>query len=90
MRLRDLLNRSPEMSINDVFPHCLTEIKKLGLRNINKVLFGTLNINSLPKKFDQLREIVLKHVDVLVVTETKLDDTLPNVSVFSNWVLCAL
>ena len=90
MRLRDLLNRSPEMSINDVFSHCLTEIKKLRLRNINKVLFGTLNINSLPKKFDQLREIVLKHVDVLVVTETKLDDTLPNVSVFSNWVLCAL
>ena len=90
MRLRDLLNRSPEMSINDVFPHCLTEIKKLRLRNINKVLFGTLNINSLPKKFDQLREIVLKHVDVLVVTETKLDDTLPNVSVFSTWVLCAL
>ena len=90
MRLRDLLNRSPEMSINDVFLHCLTEIKKLRLRNINKVLFGTLNINSLPKKFDQLREIVLKHVDVLVVTETKLDDTLPNVSVFSNWVLCAL
>ena len=30
---------------------------------------------SLPNKFDQLREIVLKYVDNLVVTETKLDDT---------------
>ena len=26
-------------------------------------------------KFDQLKETVLKYVDVLVVTETKLDDT---------------
>ena len=63
------------MSINDVFPHCITEIKNLRLRNVNKVIIGNLNINSLPNKFDQLREIVLKYVDVLVVTETKLDDT---------------
>ena len=39
------------------------------------VIIGNLNINSLPNKFDQLREIVLKYVDVLVVTDTKLDDT---------------
>ena len=39
------------------------------------LIIGNLNINSLPNKFDQLREIVLKYVDVLVITETKLDDT---------------
>ena len=39
------------------------------------VIIGNLNINSLPNKFDQLREIVLKYVDFLVVTDTKLDDT---------------
>ena len=74
-RIRDSLNRSSEMSINDVFPHYITEIKNLRLRNVNKVIIGNLNINSLPNKFDQLREIVLKYVDVLVVTETKLVDT---------------
>ena len=63
------------MSINDVFPHCITEIKNLRLTNVNKFIISNLNINSLPSKFDQLREIVLKYVDVLVVTETKLDDT---------------
>ena len=63
------------MSINDVLPHCITEIKNLRLRNINKVIFANLNINSLPNKFDQLREIVLIYADVLVVTEAKLDDT---------------
>ena len=63
------------MSINDVLPHCITEIKNLRLRNINKVIFANLNINSLPNKFDQLREIVLIYADVLVVTEAKLEDT---------------
>ena len=39
------------MSINDdVLPHCITEIKNLRLRNINKVIFANLNINSLPKQ----------------------------------------
>ena len=63
------------MSINDVFPHCIKEIKNLRLRNANKVIIGNLNINSLRNKFDQLREIVLKYVDILVITETKIDDT---------------
>ena len=41
-----------------------------------KVLIGNLNNNSLPNKFDQLRKIVLKlYVHVLVITETKIDDT---------------
>ena len=74
-RIRDSLNRSSKMSINDVFAHCITEVKNLRLRNVNKVIIGDLNINSLQNKFDQLREIVLKYVDVLVITETKLDDT---------------
>ena len=74
-RLRDSLNRSSKMSINNVFPHCITEIENLRLTNVDKVIISNLNINSLPNKFDQLREIVLKYVDVLVLTETKLDDT---------------
>ena len=74
-RLRDSLNRSSKMAINDVFPHCITEIKNLSLSNVDKVIFGNLNINSLPNKFDQLREIELKYVDVLVIAETKLCDT---------------
>ena len=55
------------MSIIDLFPHCTTEIKNLRFRNVNKVIIGNLNINSLPKKSDQLREIELKYVDVLLL-----------------------
>ena len=53
------------MFINDV----------IRLGNVNKVIIGDLNINSVPNKFNQLREIVQKYVDVLVTTKTILDDT---------------
>ena len=39
---------------------------------------GNLTINFLPNKFNQLQELALKHVDILVLTETKLDDSFPN------------
>ena len=32
-----------------------------------------MNIKSLPNKFDQLKELVLKYVDIPAITETKLD-----------------
>ena len=56
----------------------LLKIKNLRLSNVNRVIIGNLNINSLTNKFDQLKEIVLKYIDILVITETKLDDTFPN------------
>ena len=35
------------------------------------------NINFLPKKVDQLEEVVFKYLDIVVTTETKLNDTCP-------------
>ena len=51
--------------------------EKLRINNGSKIFIGNLNINSLPNKFDQLKELVLKFADILVITETKLEDTFP-------------
>ena len=53
-------------------------LKIKNLSNVNRVVIGNLNINSLTDIFDQLKEVLLKHIDILVVIETKLDDTFPN------------
>ena len=37
-----------------------------------------ININSISSKLNQLKELALKHVDVLVVCETKLNEAFPN------------
>ena len=55
----------------------LDSLRKLRLRNVNKVIIDNININSLPANFDQVKEVILKNVDILVITETKLDDTFP-------------
>ena len=45
---------------------------------MNRLIIGNLNINSLTNKFDELKEIVLKNIDILVIAEKKLDDAFPN------------
>ena len=39
------------------------------------MIIGNLNISSIRNKFEQLKETVLKYMDILVLTETKLDET---------------
>ena len=41
------------------------------------MIIETLNINSLPSKFDDLKILISRMFDVLIATETKLDDTYP-------------
>ena len=36
-----------------------------------------MNINSINNKFDQLKLLVERNIDVLVITESKLDETFP-------------
>ena len=52
-------------------------LKNIRISNINKLIFGHLNINSLRNKFDLFSEQIKGHIDVLMVSETKLDDTFP-------------
>ena len=39
------------------------------------MIIGNLNISSIRNKFEQSKETVLKYIGILVVTETKLDET---------------
>ena len=45
--------------------------------NINRLIIGTLNINSLANKFEQLKLVIGNNLDILILVETKLDDTYP-------------
>ena len=73
----DPKENKPVNSSNIQEENSLDSLRKLRLRNVNKVIIGDININSLPAKFDQVKEVILKNVDILVITETKLDDTFP-------------
>ena len=80
----NLVYQASNKSINVTSPNLLFEFKKLRTRNPNKIIIGNLNINSLPNKFKQLKDIAMQHIDILVLTETKLDDTFPTVHFLVN------
>ena len=44
---------------------------------MKNVIIGNLNINSLSSKFDDLKVLMTGMFDILVIAETKLDDTFP-------------
>ena len=67
--------QSNNRPINNASLNSLSKIRKLRLRNVNRLLTGNLNINSTRTKFDQLKDIVLKYIDILILTVTKLDET---------------
>ena len=53
----------------------LDEIRK---KYVNNVVLGHLNINSLGNKFDALTLIIKDRVDIMVLVETKLDESYPD------------
>ena len=53
-------------------PHYLQEIP------VGRIVIGTLNINSLASKFDQLEIIIRGSLDILIIQETKLDSSFPD------------
>ena len=54
-----------------------SELKNLRLKNVGRLVAGYLNINSVKNKFEGLKDFVSDHIDVLMVAETKIDNSFP-------------
>ena len=52
-------------------------VKSLREENPNRPVFAQININSIRNKFQLLASQIINYVDVLLVSETKLDDSFP-------------
>ena len=55
------------------------DLKYIRLDNLNKLVIAHLNINSIRNKLDLLVEKTKGNVDILMMSETKLDDSFPMV-----------
>ena len=52
-------------------------LKKIRIKNVNNIIFATLNVNSFPNKFDFVKTIIQESIDILIITERKLDEIFP-------------
>ena len=54
-----------------------SDLKAIRKCDINRLIIGKLNINSLRNKFGSLAQQVTGNIDILMVSETKLDNSFP-------------
>ena len=59
---------------------CKNTLKATRDENVNKLIFARLNINSVKNKFEELISQVKGTVNVLMISETKIDDSFPIVN----------
>ena len=52
-------------------------LKNLRTKNQDRISIGHLNINSIRNKFEMLSDLVIGNIDILVLSETKIDNTFP-------------
>ena len=60
-------------SISDPFE----KLKNTRLKNPNRLIIAQLNINSLRDKFDWLVRMLHNNLDILLISETKIDSSFP-------------
>ena len=58
------------------------ELRSLRVKYLNKLIIGHLNINSLRNKFELLTHEIKDNIDILMISEKKLDESLPTSQFF--------
>ena len=53
------------------------KLKSTRLKNTNRLIIAQLNINSLRNKFDSLVRTLHNNLDILLISETKIDSSFP-------------
>ena len=71
--LKILVN--PGKNVGELPPKDL--LKKLNISNPNNLIIGHLNLNSIRYKYECMNDIIDKNVDILLVSETKLNNSFP-------------
>ena len=55
---------------------------------VKNIIFGQLNVNFHRNKVLSLKELLSHNLDLLVINETKLDDSFPNAQFQINGYMC--
>ena len=76
--------QSSELSSSQGPENDLWLLYKQKKSNHNRLIFSTLDANSIPNKLDDIRITIADFVDILVITESKLDQSFPESQFFIN------
>ena len=75
---KDFLVETPSQNLDTADDAGLqTKLSAIRLKNQKGLIVAHLNINSIRNKFDDLKFLVTKNVDIMIISETKLDESFP-------------
>ena len=74
----DAILKSPSVSAPEEFNDAKTGLKVMKKWSPNKIIVGHLNINSLKNKFEAFHFIINRNLDIMVLSEAKLNDSFPS------------
>ena len=60
------------------------ELRQIRQKNSNWLTFAQLNVNAIKNKFDSLVELIKENVDILLISETKIDSSFPTAQFLIN------
>ena len=66
----------------ETHPESHKALENIRRKNINRLIFAQFNINSLWNKSEPLQHIINKNIDVLLISETKIDSYFPSVQFY--------
>ena len=75
MKYDECKSKLPSISVNSISVRNIRDVRKI---NLKRIILGHLNINSIRNKFNKLADQIKGNVDIMVISETKLDDSFPN------------
>ena len=75
--INDILSNGSNESAQHTSDNAIAILNDIRTKYVNNILIGHLNINAIANKFDALKVIIANRLDVLVLVETKLDDSFP-------------
>ena len=64
----------------DPHDNSVSFLNKLRIKNLNRIIIGHLNINSVRNKIEMLSSIVEGKLDVLLISETKINESFSSAS----------
>ena len=73
-----------DLSNNKNIKNNKEKLNMLYFKSKSRLIFAHININSIRNTFEDLKLLIQDNVDILVVTETKLDDTFTSAQFYTE------
>ena len=80
LRSQASLQEANNQSENSNRSNVTESSRSLRLENPNPIMIGQLNISSIRNKFEMLTSLITNEIDVLLLSETKMEENFPQKS----------